>query len=100
MKVAKTPRRSPRPAILFDLDDTLIDSVYQHVLAWPEALERAGITAGNRARDFCQRRKAVAALAPGSVREPGGPSAAIAWGRRITRPPDSGESEVRSRPAA
>jgi len=25
------------PAILFDLDGTLIDSVYQHVLAWPEA---------------------------------------------------------------
>ena len=31
------------PAILFDLDGTLIDSVYQHVLAWREALERAGI---------------------------------------------------------
>jgi HAD superfamily hydrolase (TIGR01509 family) len=34
---------SARPAILFDLDGTLIDSVYQHVLAWREALERAGI---------------------------------------------------------
>lgn len=32
-----------RPALLFDLDGTLIDSVYQHVLAWREALERAGI---------------------------------------------------------
>ena len=30
------------PAILFDLDGTLIDSVYQHVLAWREALERSG----------------------------------------------------------
>lgn len=30
------------PAFLFDLDGTLIDSVYQHVLAWREALERAG----------------------------------------------------------
>lgn len=30
------------PAMLFDLDGTLIDSVYQHVLAWREALERAG----------------------------------------------------------
>ena len=30
------------PAMLFDLDGTLIDSVYQHVLAWQEALERAG----------------------------------------------------------
>ena len=28
----------PRPALLFDLDGTLIDSVYQHVLAWREAL--------------------------------------------------------------
>jgi HAD superfamily hydrolase (TIGR01509 family) len=30
-------------AFLFDLDGTLVDSVYQHVLAWREALERAGI---------------------------------------------------------
>ena len=30
-------------AFLFDLDGTLIDSVYQHVLAWREALEEAGI---------------------------------------------------------
>ena len=28
---------------LFDLDGTLVDSVYQHVLAWREALETAGI---------------------------------------------------------
>lgn len=31
------------PAFLFDLDGTLMDSVYQHVLAWREALESAGI---------------------------------------------------------
>jgi HAD superfamily hydrolase (TIGR01549 family) len=31
------------PAILFDLDGTLVDSVYQHVLAWGEALEESGI---------------------------------------------------------
>ena len=30
-------------AFLFDLDGTLIDSVYQHVLAWREALEKTGI---------------------------------------------------------
>jgi len=30
-------------AILFDLDGTLVDSVYYHVLAWREALEEAGI---------------------------------------------------------
>ena len=31
------------PAFIFDLDVTLIDSIYQHVLAWREALERAGM---------------------------------------------------------
>ena len=31
------------PAFVFDLDGTLVDSVYQHVLAWREALEAAGI---------------------------------------------------------
>src|SRR5258708_10764186 len=30
---------SQRSAFLFDLDGTLVDSVYQHVLAWREALE-------------------------------------------------------------
>jgi HAD superfamily hydrolase (TIGR01509 family) len=32
------------PALLFDLDGTLIDSVYQHVLAWHEALEELGLS--------------------------------------------------------
>src|SRR5438105_10825883 len=32
-----------RTAFLFDLDGTLVDSVYQHVLAWREALEGVGI---------------------------------------------------------
>jgi HAD superfamily hydrolase (TIGR01509 family) len=32
-----------RTAVLFDLDGTLIDSVYQHVLAWRDALEAEGI---------------------------------------------------------
>jgi HAD superfamily hydrolase (TIGR01549 family) len=31
------------PAILLDLDGTLVDSVYQHVLAWRDALELAGL---------------------------------------------------------
>ncbi len=31
------------PAFLFDLDGTLVDSVYQHVLAWQDALHRSGI---------------------------------------------------------
>jgi hypothetical protein len=30
-------------AFVFDLDGTLVDSVYQHVLAWREALEAKGM---------------------------------------------------------
>jgi HAD superfamily hydrolase (TIGR01509 family) len=33
----------PPPAFLFDLDGTLIDSVYQHVIAWRTALAGVGI---------------------------------------------------------
>jgi HAD superfamily hydrolase (TIGR01509 family) len=36
-------RPSTSPAFLFDLDGTLIDSVYQHVTAWRAALADAGI---------------------------------------------------------
>lgn len=32
-----------RQAFLFDLDGTLVDSVYQHVLAWREALDEMGL---------------------------------------------------------
>ena len=32
-----------RQAFLFDLDGTLVDSVYQHVLAWQQALRASGI---------------------------------------------------------
>ncbi len=32
-----------QPAFLFDLDGTLVDSVYQHVIAWRDALEGVGI---------------------------------------------------------
>jgi beta-phosphoglucomutase-like phosphatase (HAD superfamily) len=55
-RIARLPRcRLPIPhpysrkanpcvhALLFDLDGTLVDSVYQHVLAWQEALERCDI---------------------------------------------------------
>jgi HAD superfamily hydrolase (TIGR01509 family) len=31
------------PALLLDLDGTLVDNVYQHVLSWREAFEEAGI---------------------------------------------------------
>jgi beta-phosphoglucomutase-like phosphatase (HAD superfamily) len=30
-------------SFIFDLDGTLVDSVYQHVLAWREALDQEGI---------------------------------------------------------
>jgi HAD superfamily hydrolase (TIGR01549 family) len=32
-----------RTAFLFDLDGTLVDSVYQHVLAWREAMAKVGV---------------------------------------------------------
>jgi len=37
------PPGTADPAFLFDLDGTLIDSVYQHVLAWHRALSAEGI---------------------------------------------------------
>ena len=42
-RLAAVGQRSSQPALIFDLDGTLVDSVYQHVLAWREALEAAGI---------------------------------------------------------
>ena len=33
----------PQASFLFDLDGTLVDTVYQHVLAWQDALETEGI---------------------------------------------------------
>jgi len=42
MTVSKA-RNDEVMAFLFDLDGTLVDSVYQHVLAWREALEETGI---------------------------------------------------------
>jgi HAD superfamily hydrolase (TIGR01549 family) len=38
-----TADRPTSPSFLFDLDGTLIDSVYQHVIAWREALGQVGI---------------------------------------------------------
>jgi HAD superfamily hydrolase (TIGR01509 family) len=40
----QTTIQAPTPAFLFDLDGTLIDSVYQHVIAWREALEEVGVS--------------------------------------------------------
>jgi HAD superfamily hydrolase (TIGR01509 family) len=42
-KSGKSDKDSGLPAILFDLDGTLIDSNYHHVAAWYEALRSAGI---------------------------------------------------------
>jgi beta-phosphoglucomutase-like phosphatase (HAD superfamily) len=43
LQVNSLDKRRKTPAFIFDLDGTFIDSVYQHVLAWREALEQAGI---------------------------------------------------------
>lgn len=40
---AAATRHESGLAFLFDLDGTLVDSVYQHVLSWHEALAAAGI---------------------------------------------------------
>jgi HAD superfamily hydrolase (TIGR01509 family) len=39
--------RSNNPAVLFDLDGTLIDSVYEHVIAWAASLRSMGIVVPN-----------------------------------------------------
>src|SRR5664279_2051001 len=38
---------SNNPALLFDLDGTLVDSVYEHVLAWAVSLRSVGIVVPN-----------------------------------------------------
>jgi HAD superfamily hydrolase (TIGR01509 family) len=43
LKILCGPADSAKPAFLFDLDGTLIDSVYEHVLAWREALREMKI---------------------------------------------------------
>jgi HAD superfamily hydrolase (TIGR01549 family) len=39
----RQPLAPGRTAFLFDLDGTLVDSVYQHVLAWREAMTAVGL---------------------------------------------------------
>jgi HAD superfamily hydrolase (TIGR01509 family) len=41
---ATTTKRSSGPAFLFDVDGTLVDTVYQHVVAWVDALARGGMS--------------------------------------------------------
>jgi HAD superfamily hydrolase (TIGR01549 family) len=40
---AQNPTERLPPSFLFDLDGTLVDSVYHHVLAWNEALQATGL---------------------------------------------------------
>src|SRR6202051_2498583 len=48
MRVVRKPDAAHSlPPILLDLDGTLVDSVYEHVLAWREALEDAEIRLPN-----------------------------------------------------
>jgi phosphoglycolate phosphatase-like HAD superfamily hydrolase len=46
-QTADSPAESGSPAILFDLDGTLADSNYQHVMAWQDAFREEGVTAPN-----------------------------------------------------
>lgn len=48
-------QRRSGPAFLFDLDGTLVDSVYQHVLAWREA-----VVVGDSVWDLLAARRARA----------------------------------------
>lgn len=45
--VPKSAATYPIPPLLLDLDGTLVDSVYEHVVAWREALEDAEIRLPN-----------------------------------------------------
>jgi HAD superfamily hydrolase (TIGR01509 family) len=44
LRVSPTVAARKDSAFLFDLDGTLIDSVYQHVIAWREALAQVGLS--------------------------------------------------------
>lgn len=43
VRSSNKPVTRPRAALIFDLDGTLVDNVYEHVLAWREAFEESGI---------------------------------------------------------
>jgi HAD superfamily hydrolase (TIGR01509 family) len=44
MAKRESAKAASATAFVFDLDGTLVDSVYHHVLAWREALEKEGIS--------------------------------------------------------
>jgi hypothetical protein len=39
LKGASQSQEVPQPAMIFDLDGTLVDSAYEHVLAWRETFD-------------------------------------------------------------
>ena len=41
-RLTEGPEQGKTPSFLFDLDGTLLDSAYEHVMAWREALTRRG----------------------------------------------------------
>src|ERR1700743_3513895 len=45
---------SAGPAILFDLDGTLVDSNYEHVLAWSKAMRASGLNVPNASIHRCR----------------------------------------------
>lgn len=46
-KSEESEQKERQPALIFDLDGTLIDSVYQHILAWSQALNQKRIELPN-----------------------------------------------------
>jgi beta-phosphoglucomutase-like phosphatase (HAD superfamily) len=46
-KRPEVPPDTQKPAVLFDLDGTLLDSAYEHVSAWQQALNEEGVQVVN-----------------------------------------------------
>jgi beta-phosphoglucomutase-like phosphatase (HAD superfamily) len=51
------PALRQHSSFVFDLDGTLVDSVYQHVLAWHEAIEQEGLTKSGAVGDAGRKRR-------------------------------------------
>src|SRR2546430_1020998 len=65
-------------ALIFDLDGTLVDTVYPHVVAWQQALEEAGMTIDGwriHRRIGMSGGPVPRALSPGGGRPPSAPPA-------------------------
>src|SRR2546426_2887258 len=97
-----TGRMTSGPAFLFDLDGTLVDSVYQHVLAWREAPAGAGIELSVwRIHRRIRMRGGVVLHAPLRVSgRPGAPRGPTAHLRTHTAPVSRHVSPARPPPPA